>query len=76
LNAAAYTAVEAAESEESLAHAINAESPMVMAEKTKKLGAARGISGPFNRTDRGDIRRHIARLAHPTQGGARAWKIE
>jgi len=39
VNAAAYTAVDKAESEESLAHAINAEAPRVMAEEAKKIGA-------------------------------------
>jgi dTDP-4-dehydrorhamnose reductase len=39
LNAAAYTAVDKAESEEHLAHAINAEAPAVMAEETKRIGA-------------------------------------
>ncbi len=40
VNAAAYTAVDKAESEESLAGAINAEAPGIMAEEAKKLGAA------------------------------------
>jgi dTDP-4-dehydrorhamnose reductase len=40
LNAAAYTAVDKAESEEPLAHKINAEAPAVMAEEAKKIGAA------------------------------------
>jgi dTDP-4-dehydrorhamnose reductase len=40
VNAAAYTAVDKAESEESLAGAINAEAPGVMAEEAKKIGAA------------------------------------
>lgn len=40
VNAAAYTAVDKAESEESLASAINAEAPGVMAEEAKKIGAA------------------------------------
>lgn len=39
VNAAAYTAVDRAESEETLAHAINAEAPAAMAEEAKKLGA-------------------------------------
>lgn len=39
VNAAAYTAVDKAESEESLARAINAEAPRVMAEEAKKIGA-------------------------------------
>lgn len=40
VNAAAYTAVDQAEKEESLAHVINAEAPAVMAEEAKKIGAA------------------------------------
>lgn len=40
VNAAAYTAVDKAESEESLANAINGEAPGIMAEEAKKLGAA------------------------------------
>jgi dTDP-4-dehydrorhamnose reductase len=40
VNAAAYTAVDKAESEESLATAINAEAPGLMAEEAKKIGAA------------------------------------
>src|SRR5579864_3195024 len=39
VNAAAYTAVDKAESEETLAGAINAEAPGVMAEEAKELGA-------------------------------------
>ena len=39
VNAAAYTAVDRAESEEDLAHAINATAPGVMAEEAKRLGA-------------------------------------
>jgi dTDP-4-dehydrorhamnose reductase len=39
VNAAAYTAVDKAESEESLARAINAEAPRVMAEEAKTIGA-------------------------------------
>jgi dTDP-4-dehydrorhamnose reductase len=39
INAAAYTAVDKAESEESVARAINAEAPGVMAEEAKKIGA-------------------------------------
>ena len=39
VNAAAYTAVDKAESEESLARAVNAEAPAVMAEEAKKSGA-------------------------------------
>jgi dTDP-4-dehydrorhamnose reductase len=39
VNAAAYTAVDKAESQEPLARAINAEAPRVMAEEAKKLGA-------------------------------------
>jgi len=39
VNAAAYTAVDKAESEESLATAINAQAPGVIAEEAKKLGA-------------------------------------
>lgn len=40
VNPAAYTAVDAAESEPGLAHRINAEAPAVMAEEAKILGAA------------------------------------
>lgn len=40
VNAAAYTAVDKAESEEPLARAINAEAPAVMAEEAKKIGAS------------------------------------
>jgi dTDP-4-dehydrorhamnose reductase len=40
LNAAGYTAVDKAESEEPLAHKINAEAPAAMAEEAKKIGAA------------------------------------
>jgi len=39
VNAAAYTAVDKAESEPDLAHAINAEAPRVLAGEAKKLGA-------------------------------------
>lgn len=39
INAAAYTAVDQAEKEESLAHAINAEAPAVLAEEAKNIGA-------------------------------------
>jgi hypothetical protein len=39
LNAAAYTAVDKAETEEALARAINAEAPPVMAEEAQKAGA-------------------------------------
>lgn len=39
VNAAAYTAVDRAESEEATAHAINAEAPGVMAEEAKRIGA-------------------------------------
>ncbi len=39
VNAAAYTAVDKAESEESIARAVNAEAPAVMAEEAKKIGA-------------------------------------
>jgi dTDP-4-dehydrorhamnose reductase len=39
VNAAAYTAVDAAESDEGTAHAINAVAPGVMAEEAKRLGA-------------------------------------
>jgi dTDP-4-dehydrorhamnose reductase len=39
VNPAAYTAVDRAESESELAYAINAESPRVMAEEAKRLGA-------------------------------------
>ena len=40
VNAAAHTAVDKAESEESIARAINAEAPSVMAEESKKIGAS------------------------------------
>jgi dTDP-4-dehydrorhamnose reductase len=40
VNAAAYTAVDAAESDQANAHAINANAPAVLAEEAKKLGAA------------------------------------
>jgi dTDP-4-dehydrorhamnose reductase len=40
VNAAAYTAVDKAESEEFLARAVNAEAPAVMAEEAKKIGAS------------------------------------
>jgi dTDP-4-dehydrorhamnose reductase len=40
VNAAAYTAVDQAEKEEALAHAINAEAPALMAQEAKKIGAA------------------------------------
>jgi dTDP-4-dehydrorhamnose reductase len=40
VNAAAFTTVDKAESEESLARAINAEAPAVMAEEAKKIGAS------------------------------------
>jgi dTDP-4-dehydrorhamnose reductase len=40
INAAAYTAVDKAESEEIIARAINAEAPTVMAEEAKKIGAS------------------------------------
>jgi dTDP-4-dehydrorhamnose reductase len=40
VNAAAYTAVDKAESEESVARAINAEAPAVMAEEAEKIGAS------------------------------------
>jgi dTDP-4-dehydrorhamnose reductase len=39
VNAAAYTAVDRAESEESIARAINADAPLLMAEEAKKIGA-------------------------------------
>ena len=39
INAAAYTAVDQAEKEESLARAVNAEAPAVIAEEAKKTGA-------------------------------------
>lgn len=40
VNAAAYTAVDRAETQRGLAHAINAEAPAVLAEEAKKVGAA------------------------------------
>src|ERR1700730_16874058 len=40
VNAAAYTAVDKAESEEIVARVINAEAPTVMAEEAKKIGAS------------------------------------
>ena len=40
VNAAAYTAVDKAESEETIARAINADAPAVMAEEAKKIGAS------------------------------------
>ncbi len=40
VNAAAYTAVDKAESQESLASAVNAQAPGIMAEEAKKIGAA------------------------------------
>src|SRR5712675_515746 len=40
VNAAAYTAVDKAESDEALARAINAEAPAVLAEEAKKIGAS------------------------------------
>jgi dTDP-4-dehydrorhamnose reductase len=40
VNAAAYTAVDQAEKDETLAHAINSEAPAIMAEEAKKIGAA------------------------------------
>lgn len=40
VNAAAYTAVDKAESEETLAAAVNAQAPGIIAEEAKKLGAA------------------------------------
>ena len=40
VNAAAYTAVDLAEKEQSLAQAINARAPAIMAEETKRIGAA------------------------------------
>ncbi|HLJ24285.1 MAG TPA: dTDP-4-dehydrorhamnose reductase [Candidatus Acidoferrales bacterium] len=40
VNAAAYTAVDKAESEELLARSINADAPAVMAEEARKIGAA------------------------------------
>ncbi len=39
VNAAAFTAVDAAETQEAEAHAINAEAPGVLAEEAKKIGA-------------------------------------
>jgi dTDP-4-dehydrorhamnose reductase len=40
VNAAAYTAVDAAESDQARAYAINAEAPAVLAEEARKIGAA------------------------------------
>jgi dTDP-4-dehydrorhamnose reductase len=40
INAAAYTAVDLAQSDQDLAYAINAQAPGIMAEEAKKLGAA------------------------------------
>ena len=40
INAAAYTAVDLAESEQALAYAINAQAPGILAEEAKHLGAA------------------------------------
>jgi len=40
VNAAAFTAVDAAETQEAQAHAINANAPEVLAEEAKKIGAA------------------------------------
>jgi len=40
VNAAAYTAVDQAESDEAIAYAINAEAPALMAEEAKRIGAA------------------------------------
>ena len=40
VNAAAYTAVDAAENDETAAHAINADAPAVFAEEARKIGAA------------------------------------
>jgi dTDP-4-dehydrorhamnose reductase len=62
VNAAAYTAVDRAESEAALARRINAEAPAVMAEEAKRLGAAMvhystdyvfdgGKAGPYTETD-------------------------
>jgi len=39
VNAAAYTAVDKAESEQASARAVNAEAPAVMAQEAKKIGA-------------------------------------
>ena len=39
VNAAAYTAVDRAETDRALAHAVNADAPAVMAEEAKRLGA-------------------------------------
>jgi dTDP-4-dehydrorhamnose reductase len=40
VNAAAYTAVDQAENEEGMARAVNAEAPAVLAQESKKIGAA------------------------------------
>src|SRR5260370_10485408 len=40
VNAAAYTAVDAAETGETTAHAVNAQAPGLLAEEAKKIGAA------------------------------------
>jgi dTDP-4-dehydrorhamnose reductase len=47
VNAAAYTAVDQAEKEEALAHAINAEAPGVMAEEAKKSAPCSFTSLPI-----------------------------
>jgi dTDP-4-dehydrorhamnose reductase len=39
VNAAAYTAVDKAETEEKLAHAVNADAPAILAEEARKIGA-------------------------------------
>ena len=62
INAAAYTAVDLAESEPALAYAINAQAPGILAEEAKSLGAALihystdyvydgGKQGPWSETD-------------------------
>src|SRR5260370_28158632 len=40
VNAAAYTAVDGAETDQTNAHAINAEAPAILAQEAKKIGAA------------------------------------
>ena len=44
INAAAYTAVDKAETEEALAFAVNAEAPRVLAEEAERLGAGQTLA--------------------------------